>query len=114
MGLDQYAGIRTHTTKFEWRKHAKLQEFMENIWYKKFGNTEEINCKDVTLTEEIINELEQCIKTNTMPQSPGGFFYGEQFQNQSEEGYKEQDLKFCEWALKQIKDGKQVYYTCWY
>ena len=114
MGLDQYAGIRETTTEFEWRKHAKLQEFMEKIWYQQEGSVDAFNCKDLILNKEIIEELQKCIETNTMPASPGGFFYGHQFQDEQADEYKEKDLRFCKWALKAIEDGQQVYYTCWW
>ena len=54
MGLDQYAYIRENTKEFYWRKHSKLQEFMENVWYQEQGNNEEFNCKDLVLTKEIL------------------------------------------------------------
>ena len=44
MGLDQYAYIKAETTQnengtahepeFTWRKHARLQEFMEKLWHE--------------------------------------------------------------------------------
>ena len=114
MGLDQYAYIRENTKEFYWRKHSKLQEFMENIWYQEQGNNEEFNCKDLVLTKEMLEKLLECVQTNTLPESAGKFFYGEQFQDESAKEYQKEDIDFCKQALQAIKDGKEVVYTCWY
>ena len=41
MGLDQYADLKSAggdaTPKFVWRKHSKLQTFMENLFVAKTG-----------------------------------------------------------------------------
>ena len=38
MGLDQYAFTRNkENCVAEWRKHARLQEFMERLWVEKTG-----------------------------------------------------------------------------
>jgi len=120
MGLDQYAYVRKNnnetesvgSAKFVWRKHAKLQQFMEDLWYSK--NKEEFNCKDLELTEDMVKYLKLLITHNKMEESEGGFFYGHQFQDEQEDHYKEQDLEFCDWAIKTIRDGKTVCYSCWY
>ena len=114
MGLDQYAYIRENTKEFYWRKHSKLQEFMENVWYQEQGNNEEFNCRELILTKKILEKLLKCVETNTLPESEGGFFYGHQFQDEAAEESKEEDIKFCKEALQAIKDGKQVIYSCWY
>ena len=114
MGLDQYAYIRENTKEFYWRKHSKLQEFMEDIWYRQQGNNEEFNCKDLVLTKEILQQLLKCVETNTLPESAGGFFYGHEFQDDAAKDYQKEDIKFCKEALKAIEDGKQVVYTCWW
>ena len=61
MGLDQYAFLRERNQlpddaeelgeSFYWRKHARLQQFMEMQW-NKLGKTEDLNCKDMSLTEQ--------------------------------------------------------------
>ena len=43
-----------------------------------------------------------------------GYFWGQQFQEESMKEYKAQDLEFCKEALKWLEEGKQVYYECWY
>ena len=55
MGLDQYAWVgRTPSDDapedFYWRKHARLQQFMEDLWREK-GCEGEMNCSNLDLTE---------------------------------------------------------------
>lgn len=136
MGLDQYAfsarekltakadadgcmsvagGFRS--SSFQWRKHAKLQEFFK----KKVISGElkpllesEFNCNPVELTQAVVEELEMLVKSRQLPRSGGGFFYGHQFQDESDDEYLEQDLKFCSWAKQTIEEGDHVYYDCWW
>ena len=68
MGLDQYGGwlqkptkeeqlhskivnqpIFEHNCEFDWRKHAKLQEFMENLWSGPFLLLLSVKCFSITL-----------------------------------------------------------------
>ena len=119
MGLDQFAYIRKNTknesldtAKYYWRKHSKLQKFMEDLWYSK--NEETFNCEELELTEDMVKYLKLLITHNKMEESEGGFFYGHQMQDEQEKHYRKQDLEFCEWAIKNIKDGKTVIYSCWW
>ena len=70
--------------------------------------------KELELDEKTISELEERIQTNQMPRSQGGFFYGHQFQDESEEEYKDQDIAFVEWARAELKKGNKVIYSCWW
>lgn len=139
MGLDQYA-FSSHeplyegddgegrkmlkpavTTKFVWRKHSKLQEFMENLYFQ-YGyrdkavrnDRDEFNCNPMSLDEQAIETLESAVKNKKLPKCIGGFFYGEQFQDEAATDYLEQDLKFCSWAREELKAKKHVYYDCWW
>ena len=133
MGLDQYGGWLEPVTKedqlhskivnepvaqevceFDWRKHAKLQEFMENLWVNKNENTKEFNCVNMPLDEEDILALQEAVKGEELPESQGGFFFGHQSQDETTIEYKEQDLEFCAKALKWIEEGKTPYYSCWW
>ena len=124
MGLDQYAWAREreeennpkgHDHKFEWRKHAKLQEFMEQKFVEKTGHSAvDLNCGELELDAQTISELEERIRTNQMPRSQGGYFYGHQFQDESEEEYKDQDIAFVEWAKSELEQGNKVIYSCWW
>ena len=117
MGLDQYAFIPDHSEDpdFIWRKHAKLQTFMENIYYSRAGSdAETFNCVDLNLTAEDIETLEELIVADDLPTSEGGFFFGHQWQDEAAEDYKEQDLKFCKWAKAILETREQVIYSCWW
>lgn len=133
MGLDQYGGWLETPTKqqelhsklindddnfavgeFDWRKHAKLQEFMEILWYKKYQNTETFNCQNMPLDREDILALQAAVKGEELPESEGGMFFGHEFQDVSAQEYKDQDLEFCAKALKWLDEGKTPYYSCWW
>ena len=113
MGLDQCAFSRdkgdTHCT---WRKHPNLQGWMERLYIGR-GGQETFNCIELRLTPEDIQQLRNDVTNGTLDGNKGdteGFFFG----NNSDEEYKEQDLEFCEWALKELEDGKQVIYDSWW
>ncbi len=124
MGLDQYASNilsdgeepndqHIEAEDFCWRKHSQLQAFMQEKWDKKNPNIE-FNLQPLRLTKEDILDLKSRITFGIMPRSDGGFFFGHQFQDEASQEYKEQDLKFCNWALEEIERGSPVYYECWY
>ena len=148
MGLDQYAGTMreqsyeynrpdgtTHIEKwqqagpFEWRKHARLQEFMNtlymernkltnkweqskpdsdgNVWYNP------ISWNSIELKEEDIDRLEEAIKNGYSNYfCNGGFYWGHEFQEESAKDYKEKDLEFVEFAREALADGETVIYEC--
>ena len=148
MGLDQYAKLKTQKINFDkifsddsepkrdgfyWRKHARLQVFMNNHWIKQNQHKYAKQLKDnitkkgeinldhlgfnagevVYMTEEVVKDLEKAIKTDYHEYfAQDGFFWGQQFQEQSAKEYRKQDeefLEFCKWALK----NKQVVeYEC--
>ena len=137
MGLDVYAGFMhpkkeqpenvvdikdTTSDRMEapyyWRKHARLQQYMTELWHKKNGTEmlgimgpDGFNGGDVLkLTEEDILDLKEKVESGTLPFCPDGFFWGQQFQEQAALEYKDQDLKFCESALEWLRQGKEVWY----
>lgn len=122
MGLDQcaYARLPDQSTdnvkpEFIWRKHAKLQEFMDQLFVEQTGKDAiELNCGALELTADDIALLEQAVQDGTLPESPGGFFYGHQFQDESAQEYREQDLAFCKWAQGVLQTRARVFYTCWW
>ena len=139
MGLDQHAHLRHHKVDwdkyynddkeenekvFVWRKHARLQEFMSKKWAEQnpavepegmlshlgFNADQEVPCY---MTKEVVKELgEQIEKGFADYVAEDGFFWGQQFQEESVKEYKSQDLKFVDFCKKAIKDGKTVVYTC--
>ncbi|MEP4989807.1 MAG: hypothetical protein ABJV68_19265 [Paracoccaceae bacterium] len=103
MGLDQYAYVSTpesgeegESPKFVWRKHSKLQTFMEALYTERTGlSASDLNCGELKLESADIDTLEQAIKESALPQCEGGFFYGNQFQDEQATEYRDYDLEFC-------------------
>lgn len=122
MGLDQYAYSRLPEQspdgvepKFIWRKHAKLQEFMERLFEARTGqNAAELNCAELELQAEDIATLQAMVEQHDLPESPGGFFYGHQMQDAQAAAYRETDLEFCKWARTVLKTREKVFYSCWW
>ena len=149
MGLDQYAHLRNRKIDwakyydgdeeeqkdvFVWRKHARLQTFMNKMFEKQNEvklkkeqekeKDKEFNPFDMShlgmngydevyITEDVVKELEEEVKSNFHNSfTPDGFFWGQQFQEQSVKEYKAQDLKFLKFCKQAIKDNKTVVYTC--
>ena len=148
MGLDQYAHLRNRKIDwakyydgdeeerkdvFVWRKHARLQTFMNRMFQKQ--NEKELSLKEkdkekefnpmdlshlgmngddeLYITEDVVKELGKEIKSNYYNSfTPDGFFWGQQFQEESVKEYKSQDLKFLKFCEQAIKDKKTVVYTC--
>ena len=133
MGLDQYGSFlqkepeikdkETNVTylptaeketesDFTWRKHARLQQYMMELWYKKNPTKthEPFNCKKLFLSKDDVLELQDLIQNDNLPFCEGGFFWGHQFQEESMREYKKQDLEFCKTALEWIEQGKEVWY----
>ena len=144
MGLDQYAGLRdsngqvhidfenVYSDKYDpnqhgfvWRKHARLQVFMNRQHQKQKSKKKHNTLEDlqhlgfnageggVRITEEVIKELEEQVKNNYYDCfAHDGFFWGQQFQEEAVKEYKAQDKKFIKWAREQLKEGRQVGYDC--
>jgi len=126
MGLDQYAvaidenGERQDMTY--WRKHNRLQGWMENLWLSK-GNDGEFNCVDLELSEDDLDDLAKAIKGKDLPET-GGFFFGadsyEWYDQEYEDSkgetmtYRAKDEQFISDAHDAIADGKKVIYSCWW
>ena len=144
MGLDQYAGLRDskgevhidfenvysdkyepETAGFVWRKHARLQVFMNKQFKKQLSKDKHNTVDDlqhlgfnageggVKITEELIKELEEQVKNNYWDCfASDGFFWGQQFQEEAVKEYKAQDEEFLKWAKEQLKEGRQIGYDC--
>ena len=121
MGLDQYAdGL---SKEFYWRKHARLQEFMSREHakqYPKFKSESDLGHLgfnggdgDVNITKELLDRLEEAIKNDYHKYfANDGFFWGQQFQEESAKGYKDQDMQFLKAARKALEDGRTIKYSC--
>ena len=122
MGLDQYAYTRLPEQKpsevepkFVWRKHAKLQEFMERLHEARTGQSrDQLNCGELELQAEDIATLQDMVERGELPQGPGGFFFGHQWQDENAADYREKDLEFCAWARTILQTRQKVFYSCWW
>jgi len=130
MGLDQYAGFRDSKgevhEKFYWRKHARLQVFFAKQFRKQNKDEKKNNTMDdlqhlgfnggqggVTITEEVVKDLEEAIKNGYYDHfANDGFFWGQQFQEEQVNEYKAQDEKFLEWCKQRLKEKKEIGYDC--
>ena len=143
MGLDQYAYARPPRKRngdddiqlSEWRKHNRLQGWMEQLWQDKgcpnypedFNEDESMgsafNCVELPLTKDDLDALEYAIENFEFPEA-NGFFWGSDsyFWNdendepfpENEYWYKKNDLMFVEQARKMLDNKWRVYYSCWY
>tara|TARA_B100001989_G_scaffold177546_1_gene128499 strand:+ start:1188 stop:1595 length:408 start_codon:yes stop_codon:yes gene_type:complete len=135
MGLDQYAYAvpeKESESRKElayWRKHNRLQGWMEQLWYDKGrpnAQTDgdamgDFNCVDLELDANDIDALEEAIENFALPETQG-FFFGEDSYLWESEGspsssnyfHKEEDLRFIEEAKKSLDKGEKVVYHCWY
>lgn len=140
MGLDQHAHLRGSNVDWEkyfneedygdknnifvWRKHARLQEFMARKWAEQnpvekidghlahlgFNADQNAPCY---MTEDVVKELaEQIEKGFSDYHAEDGFFWGQQFQEDSVKEYKEQDIKFLKFCEQAINEKKVVEYWC--
>ena len=130
MGLDQYAGFRDSKgevhEEFYWRKHARLQVFFSKQFKKQNKDKEKNNTVDdlqhlgfnggqggVTITEEVVKDLEEAIKNGYYDHfANDGFFWGQQFQEEQVNEYKAQDEKFLRWCKQRLKEKKEIGYDC--
>ena len=135
MGLDQYAGFRDSKgevhEEFYWRKHARLQVFFAKQFRKqkekelstlKYKNNTMEDLQHlgfnggqggVTITEEVVKDLEEAIKNSYYDHfATDGFFWGQQFQEEQVNEYKAQDEKFLRWCKQRLKEKKEIGYDC--
>jgi len=135
MGLDQYAGFRDSKgevhEEFYWRKHARLQVFFAKQFRKqkekelstlKYKNNTMEDLQHlgfnggqggVTITEEVVKDLEEAIKNGYYDHfATDGFFWGQQFQEEQVNEYKAQDEKFLRWCKQRLKEKKEIGYDC--
>jgi len=133
MGLDQYAYVASRAGEMNdyyessdyetnstpvvkpreiayWRKHPNLQGWMEQLWIDKGCHNPEddpsFNGVEVELTWEDLVQLEQAVKEGELPKTRG-FFFGED----SDEYYKDADLKFIREARAELFMGLKVFYN---
>ena len=133
MGLDQYAYARDPRIErdeededdwggdvhiMDWRKHNRLQGYMEQIWLEQGGEYGEswgdgFNGKEVKLGNDEINALEEVINNRDLPETSGFFFGNDSYEDYENEdwGYLKSDLEFISEARKLLSEGFEVYYN---
>jgi len=127
MGLDQYAYARQVIDNDEevepvdtdiayWRKHNRLQGWMENLYRDKNPDSNrEFNCVDLELTAEDLDRLEKDVIDKALPRTEG-FFFGNDSYSQEEWAQEDmkRDLKFINDARQYLKDGYKIIYSSWW
>ena len=125
MGPDQYAYTRrkdatdsTHGDEIAyWRKHNRLQGWMEALYFAKNPSGKEFNCVKLFLDESDIDALELAIAKKELPQT-GGFFFGNDSYGYESEGKPyadyDADVEFIAKAREALANGLDVYYSCWW
>ena len=102
-----------HEELMYWRKNNALHGWMEKLYIAK-GGKEEFNCVPVRLTKEDILQLIADIKQGKLKPT-SGFFFGSLEYNEQQ---VDEDLLFCEKALKFYEDegnkGFSLYYSSWW
>ena len=109
MGLDQMAFAEKDGKKVEityWRKHNRLQGFMEAIWRSK-GGQGEFNVIELELTEAEIDLLEFAVINRELPKTHGFFFGADSYQPYQHEA---NDLTFIKKAKACLADGYKIIY----
>ena len=67
----------------------------------------------VKITNELVERLENAYKNKYYDYfASDGFFWGQQFQEEQVQEYKEQDQKFIDWCKKQLEAKKDIGYDC--
>lgn len=124
MGLDQYAfavpcadatGLPDVEAKmpdtaeklWQWRKHANLQGWMEQL-YRSRGGGDVFNCKTVRLALHDLDQLELDIISHSLPETEG-FFFGESSPEDDAD-----TLEFVKAARQRIQDNCVIYYDSWW
>jgi hypothetical protein len=110
---------------YYWRKHARLQVFMARKWKEQNKNKHEMdetplghlgfNASDepLVLNREMLDEWEKEIEAGYYNSfASDGFFWGQQFQEESVSEYGKQDREACDWARTQLDQGHQITYEC--
>lgn len=90
-----------------WRKHPNLQGWMEQRWIDKGGDPDiSFNGIQLELTWEDLEDLENDIKSQALPETQG-FFFGQNADNH----YLTEDLEFIKNARAEIFLGMRVFYN---
>jgi len=92
-----------------WRKHPNLHGWMEQLWIEKSdarNDPDDFNGVELELTWEDLERLERDIRARDLPDT-SGFFFG----SDSDDYYRDQDLKFIRDAKVELFCGLKVFYN---
>jgi len=101
----------------QWRKHANLQGYMEQLWMSKMDEKQRaqvieddvlFNCKPLRLTFQDLMNLKKAVEDKDLPQTTG-FFFGE-----SDEEHDSETLQFIDEAVRAIAQDMEIYYDSWW
>ena len=100
----------------DWRKHNRLQGFMQELYDKKNGaDADNFNCVPLYLSKEELDMLQKQIETRTLPETQGFFFGDDSYTWEGEQNdMKAYDLKFVKDAKDWLDKGYKVFYECWW
>ena len=100
----------------DWRKHNRLQGFMQELYDKKNGaDADNFNCVPLYLSKEELDMLQKQIETRTLPQTEGFFFGDDSYTWEGEQNdMKAYDLKFVKDAKDWLDKGYKVFYEGWW
>jgi hypothetical protein len=94
---------------FYWRKHHDLHGWMQKLFNKK-GGSGDFNLQPVRLTLEDLDQLEEDLKSNILPETDG-FFFGN---NPPDDESNRRDFEFIRMARSHINVGREIYYNSWW
>jgi hypothetical protein len=94
-----------------WRKdqdsRTEGERFIDNL---DEDDENVFNGVEVTLTKEILDDLEEDVKNDNLPPTNGFFFGNDSYENEAETQKKE-DLKFIKKSRKLLDKGYSVFYN---
>ena len=94
---------------FYWRKHHDLHGWMQKLFHEK-GGSGDFNLQPVRLTLEDLDQLEEDLKSNILPETDG-FFFGN---NPPDDESNRRDFEFIRMARSHINVGREIYYNSWW
>lgn len=94
---------------YDHRKIPALQDYMTTLYISKGGEDIEFNSKNLQLTLDDLEDLEQEVFNKTLNEEASGFCWGEH----EDEHYVEIQ-EAINIAKKAIEDGYYIFYNAWY